>query len=125
MQKFAIVGADGVPVQLGANAVAPEGAVAVPEFDDLAGYAAKWWDGAAWQARPELPCPEFDDAGLHWTGLPAGTLAVVEDGDTLQVLAEVPEEAGAITLTFGDSGRYLIEVTGPAPYLPWAVEFTC
>ena len=125
MQKFAIVDANGVPVLLGSNQIAMDGSVPIPEFDDLAGYAGKWWDGAAWQDRPRMPEPIIGAASMDWTGLPTGATATVTDGDTGAVLATATESGGAIDLTFGDPGRYLIDVTADAPWMPWAGEITC
>ena len=117
-----------VPVSLGRSREVPTGAVALPKGLATEVAATLMLDAGAWVPRPALPeaTEAAGPAGLvvSWTGVPAGTVARVFDGEVGTDLATASERAGAITLTLADPGPYVIDLRPPLPWVPVSLVVT-
>lgn len=119
MIDYAIIDAEGYPIQTGKRFALPAGAVQLPDGIDPEAASRMRMAEGEWIDRPRIPAPVIAGGTLVFAGLPAGAVSEIIDGETGETLALIESAAGVIEIELADSGPYQIEVEAPRPWLPW------
>ncbi|MGO4854930.1 hypothetical protein [Phaeovulum sp. W22_SRMD_FR3] len=124
--KYLKLTATGCVAEYGVARALPEGAIAAPDsFDPAMAEQLYRTAGGDWVERPLCPVPVVVSGGIQISGCPEGVRAEVYDLDGTEHLASLtPDAAGLIAASLPEAGRYRIEVEGPEPLRPVAVEIT-
>jgi hypothetical protein len=130
MINFAFLDTSGrYPVRLGSKQYLPDGAVELPKGIAAEKAVKMQFVDDAWIARPQVGAPtitvETGGTKAMFSGLPDGASAQITDIETNAVLGSALAEGGMIELLFAEPAAYLVEVSVPLPWIPWAGKITC
>ena len=122
MQVYAVMAADGMtPERIGSGPVVPAGAVLIGE--DLPDMAGQVLVGGAWVERQPIADPVESQSilghRLIFTGLPAGTVVMVQDVSAALAIVVAEVNDGTADILLASVGTYDVEITPPAPARRW------
>lgn len=120
---WAVIDSDGYVTRAGSLPALPAGALVLPDgISPADGFGFRWVDGQ-FSLRPRLPEPvvvPYEVTGLSaaWSGLPDGTICVIEDAAIGAELARMTAVAGVMAFDLIDPGQYEINLIPPRPHMP-------
>ncbi len=124
MQVYAMLAADGMtPEWVGSGPVIPEGAVLIGEGSNLEEIGSRCLVSGAWVDRQAIADPVESQSilghRLIFTGLPAGTVVMVQDVSAALAIVVAEVNDGTADILLASVGTYDVEITPPAPARRW------